>query len=130
MGLYGNINSLQAGDTIYVKQSRRNDGYFTVISIDDVNNIIRVYEPVEEETSYAFIFLCRVPDVVVQIAARMVNFDIYRRGKLTGLSSERVGTYSWSGQTMGNGMAYPDDVIAGLDAYKLISIGGESIFVA
>lgn len=130
VGLYGNIKSLIADDTIYIKGSRRNDGYFTVTSIDDVNNIIYVYEPLKEETSYAFIFLADVPDAVVQIAARMVNFDIYRRGRLTGLKSESVGSYSWSMQTMGNGLAYPDDLIAGLDGYKLVSIGGESIFVA
>jgi hypothetical protein len=129
--VYGNMSeSLQAGDTIYVKGSRRNDGYFTVVAVDALFNMITVQEPVISEVSNAFIFLCAVPDEVIKIAERMVYFDVMIRPKQAGMKSESIGTYSYTRGDSGNSLNYPDDIIAGLDAYRLTSIGGQSLFVS
>lgn len=128
--VYGNMSeSIQVGDTIYVKGSRRNDGYFTVVAVDALLNMITVQEEIIPEESNAFIFLCVVPDEVIKIAERMVYYDVMIRPKQTGLKSESIGTYSYTKADAGNSLNYPDDVIAGLESYRLVPLGGQSILV-
>lgn len=128
--VYGNISeSFQAGDTIYIKGSRRNDGYYTVVAIDALLNMITVQEEIIPEESNAFIFLCVVPDEVIKIAERMVYYDVMIRPKQSGLKSESIGTYSYTKADAGNSLNYPDDVIAGLESYRLVPLGGQSILV-
>lgn len=127
--VYGSIaNSFIVGDTIYIQGSRRNDGYYTIAAIDTALNRITVAEPITDETSYAFIYMCKVPEDFIQIVNAMVYYDIITKPTKSGLQSESVGTYSWTAQNL-DAMNYPADVISRLDNYKMISVGGSSIFV-
>lgn len=128
--LYGNLeDSFKVDDTIYISGSRRNDGYFTIASIDLDNNKIYVDEELESGIANAFIYLCNVPSSVIQIAADMVWYDLTVRSKMKGLKSEKVGTYSWTAQDSINGIDYPSNVTAGLEQYKSIAVGGQSVYV-
>jgi hypothetical protein len=74
-------------------------------------------------------FLTDVPNGLIDIVSRMVNYDVNVRNKIKGLSSERIGTYSYTMGSKGSDLNYPDDVTAGLDTYKNEAIGGVSVFV-
>ncbi len=127
--LYGSIvDSFIVGDTIYIQGSRRNDGYYTIVAINTTLNQISVAEPITTETSYAFIYLCNVVEEFIQIVNSMIYYDIVSKPRVTGLQSESIGTYSWTSKNL-DAMNYPADVISRLDNYKMIGIGGESIFV-
>ena len=129
-GLYGSIeDSFKIGDTIFISGSRRNDGFYTITALDIANNKISVFEEVISGLANAFIYLCSVPDSVIQIAADMVYYDLVIRPKMKGLKSEKIGTYSWVAQDSINGIDYPASVTSGLEAYRLIALGGQAIFV-
>ena len=86
--VYGSIeDSFKIGDTIFIEGSRRNDGYFTITDIDTVNNKISVFEEIEDGTANAYIYLCNVPNSIIQIAADMVYYDLTVRNKTAGLKS-------------------------------------------
>ena len=127
--LSGSIeDSFKEDDTIYISGSRRNDGYFTIQSLDPDNGIIYVDEELKSGIANAFIYLCDVPEEVIQIAADMCWFDVTVRPLMKGLKSEKIGTYSWTAADYG-GLSYPENIVAGLETHRSISVGGQSVFV-
>lgn len=128
--IFGSIeDSFAVGDTIYIQGSRRNDGYYTISALDITLQRIIVQEEVINETSNAFIYLCVVPEGILDIIAEMVYYDIIKKPKMSGIRSESIGTYSYTKETSGNSLNYPDDILSGLESYRMLSIGGQSLLV-
>lgn len=126
--VYGTLDSFVAGDLIYLSGSLRNNGYYTVASV--TSNQITVNEDLVNGEEYAIIYLSIIPQSYKNIVGRMINYDIYDRNETgKGMKSEKWGTYSYTREAFENGLKYPDEVIAGIDAYKIICIGGSSVFV-
>lgn len=120
--------SFQAGDTIFITGSLRNNGYYTIDTVTDTE-IVVVEDGFTTSDSECFIFLADVSDALISIVCRMVWFDVFRRDQFVGLASERIGTYSWSKGASVGGIMYPEDVVAGLETFRIVEIGGHSVFV-
>jgi len=128
--IFGSIeDSFKIGDTIYIQGSRRNDGYYTISALDIALQKITVQEEVINEMSNTFIYLCVVPEGILDIIAEMVYYDVIKKPQLSGLRSETIGTYSYTKENSGNSLHYPDDLLSGLESYRLPSIGGQSLLV-
>jgi len=126
--VYGTLDSFVAGDLIYLSGSTRNNGYYTVASV--TSTVITVDEDINDEEVYALISLSNIPQGYKDIIGRMVNYDVYERYQTgQGMKSEKWGTYSYTREPFENGLRYPDEVIAGIDAYKIVCIGGTSVFI-
>lgn len=108
-------------DEILVYNSRRNDGYYNITSVTTVTLTIDSTESVRPELSGASILVSLVqwPDSLAYAAAQMVKYDYDDRPKRSGgLASQSLGPRSESYTVVG-GMAYPTDVIEGLDQFKV-----------
>lgn len=126
--LYGSITeSFTTGDLIYVFDSQRNNGYYTIASLTSTE--IEVNETIVDDTANCFIFLANVPDALVQIVSKLIWYDVFVRNKYGGLKSERIGTYSYTVQDVDPNLGYPVDLMAQLERYSLIDVGGEAVFV-
>jgi hypothetical protein len=126
--VYGSItDSFQAGDTILISNSRRNDGYFTIVSVSDT--VITVSEDLTDSTSFASVFLADVPAALISVIAHMVQYDIFTRPDKSGIETEKVGTFSVTYRELAPGLQYPGDIVSGLNVYEGTTIGGISYFV-
>jgi hypothetical protein len=117
-----------SGDMILISGSRRNNGYYTIDTI--TSTVITVVEEISDGTAYATIYLSIIPQGYKSIVGRMIHYDVYERNETgSGMKSEKWGTYSYTKEVMDNGLKYPDEVLAGLDAYKLVCVGGINVFI-
>ena len=106
-----------AGDEIYVYNSRRNDGYYTVLSVSSTTMTLAVNESVVAELSGASILvsLVRWPKALKYVAAQMVKYDHDDRpGRAAGLASQSLGPRSESYTTNTGFFGYPADLIDAL----------------
>ncbi len=108
------FSDFQVGDNIFIGNSIRNNGYFTITEITDT--VITVAEDLNDEEEYLFIYLVIYPKYVQNVAARMVAWDILERDKAIGLDSIKVEGYSAKYRRI-SGSSYPQDVVAGLECY-------------
>ena len=125
-GLYGDIvDTFKVGDAILISGSKRNNGYYTVKTVNAA--YLETVENITSEIAEAFIFLAIIPDALIQIVGRMVWYNIYKRPVVSGMQSERIGSYSYTLQAVG-GMGYPEDIIGDLNNYACMGVGGMSVF--
>ena len=107
-----------AGDEVYVYNSRRNDGYYNVLSVSSTTMTLAVGESVVSELSGASILVSLVkwPKALKYIAAQMVKFDHDDRPtRAAGLTSQSLGPRSESYATTDTGAyGYPADLIDAL----------------
>lgn len=125
--VYGTIGNFVAGDRIYITNSLRNDGFYTIDSI--TSTVITVLEDVVDGEENAFICLSIIPQAFLNIVGAMIYFDIVERPEIGAYKSEKIGTYSYTLGDWNNGLKYPDSVIAGLDYYNNIATGGLNVFI-
>ncbi len=108
-------------DEIFVYNSRRNDGYYNAASVTTVTLTIDSTESVRPELSGASILVSLVqwPAALAYVSAQLVKYDYDDRPeRVGGLASQSLGPRSESYTVIG-GMAYPTDIIGGLDAFKV-----------
>lgn len=108
------------GDTLWIEHSRRNDGVYDIVSVDDEtitvspNTLFAM-----TDTNNVLLFAAIYPNALRDIAARMAWFDVYVRPNRTpGVTSESIGSYSYSKDVTVAGINYPEDVVAGIAQYK------------
>jgi hypothetical protein len=108
------------GDTLWIYGSRRNDGVYDISAVTDDAITVSPDVTLDMTDDDVITLLSAVyPKLVQDIAARMVWFDVYvRPNRSPGLSSESIGSYSYSKMELVGGVDYPQDVIAGLGLYK------------
>ena len=124
---YGFITNFSAGDIVYLNAAR-NKGFYTLTAVGASS--FTVSEDIEDETMAAFVTLSFYPDQINVIVGRMLHYDIFLRGDSTGLQSERIGTYSYTRDSLDvAGRRYPADVAGDLDIYAAVPMGGDSIYV-
>ena len=108
-------------DEFYVYGSYRNDGYYTISSVQPATISIVSSESVVAELSGASILVSMVvwPDALKFAAAQMVKFDYADRPtRVAGLVSQSLGPRSESYAATGM-YGYPQDLLGMLDQYRI-----------
>ena len=108
-------------DEFYVYGSYRNDGYYTISSVETSTISIASSETVVSELSGASILVSMVqwPKALKYAAAQLVKYDYDDRpARVGGLASQSLGPRSESYTSVGGAM-YPDDIVSGLDLYRI-----------
>jgi hypothetical protein len=125
--IWGALDSFNIGDTVLINGGLRNDGYFTITNRTDT--ILTVDENIVDSVSKCFIYLVRIPQDFIDVVSRMVHFDVFVRQNDNDLSSERIGTYSYTLKPTTGGTAYPADIANELSSYEGVVLGGASVYV-
>jgi len=110
------LAGFKVADNIAIRRSVRNSGYFTIAEIN--NNVITVREQFSEEERYLEVYLVLYSKSIMDIAARMVAYDVTKRGKAEGLKSQNVGTWSGTYGDIGI-LSYPNDIVSDLSFFRL-----------
>ena len=107
-------------DEIYIYNSRRNDGYYTVTSVTTVTMTLGTGTVTDEYSGASILVsLVRWPDSVKYAAAQMVKFDYDDRpSRAAGLRSQSLGPRSESYGEAG-AFGYPQDILGLLDNYRV-----------
>lgn len=113
-------DSFFVGDTLWLENTRRNDGVYDITAITADEITIDPPAPVlMTDTETALLYSAVYPVGLQDIAARMAWFDVYvRPDRNPGLDSESIGTYSYSKTAAIGGIEYPVDITAGLTVYR------------
>ncbi len=119
-GSFEDMNFL-AGDDVFVYNSHRNDGYYTVESVDGDELTLASGSTVVDELSGASVLISVVkwPLEVKRIAAEMIAYDYDVRPKKRGLTSRSLGplSESWGEATDSDG--YPASITSKLSKYTM-----------
>lgn len=112
----GSLEDFEYEDEVYIYGSSRNDGIHSIASVDGAG--LTFAAPLVGTGERFLVSLVDTPEDLELIVGRMVWFDVEMRAKRYGLSSERIGTYSYNvGDRDVGGLRYPVDVVAGIDSY-------------
>ena len=112
-------------DEFYVYGSYRNDGYYTISSVETSTISIASSESVVAELSGASILvsLVRWPDALKYSAAQMVKFDYDDRPtRVGGLASQSLGPRSESYAVDTGGYGYPKEILGMLNQYRIARV--------
>jgi hypothetical protein len=110
-----------AGDDIFIYNSYRNDGYFTIGSVNDKTLTLATgCSVIAEKTDRdVLISVVRWPIAVKKIAAEMIAYDLDARQKRSaGIASHSLGPYSES-FTSDDKEGYPRSIVDGLTMYTM-----------
>ena len=113
-------DSFFVGDTLWVDDSRRNDGPYdvTAITADEIT-VDPVFPQDMTDVRSVLLYAAVYMNALQDLAARMAWYDVYIRPTRTpGLNSESVGSYSYSKDLDIAGIAYPLEIAGGLSLYK------------
>lgn len=119
-----------AGDEVYIHNSYRNDGYYTVSALSSTELILTSANTVVSELSGRSIIVSVVdwPGSIKYLAAQMIKYDYDDRpDKAIGVASETLGPYSVSyGTSVGSGSGsstpygYPQEFIDSLRPFTRV----------
>ena len=110
-----------ANDYIDIEGSTRNDGFKTIATIADT--VITTAEPLIAETAKAItIWLVQFPAGLELYFARMIGY-LLKHGDDAGITSESIGSYSYSRNGTGSSAGYPDEILKGLNRWQYLSVG-------
>jgi hypothetical protein len=114
--IVGSVDDFEYEDYAYIYGSRRNDGVHQVESVDAAGLTFGA-TLVDGDDSFVVLMVAQPVDLDL-IVGRMIYYDVVTRPGLTGIVSERIGSYSYTleDRTIG-GLRYPSDVVAGIDTY-------------
>ena len=122
---YADQNFL-AADDIYVYNSYRNDGYYTIDSVSASTITVISGQSVVDELSGKSVLVSVVkwPVTAKQTAALMVAFDYDSRDKVAGnINSRSLGPFSESFSTGATDeFGYPKKITSGLDKFRMVRI--------
>lgn len=116
------------GDSILIMGSKRNDGFYRLVDVEDTILTIEGTFPLDIVDDDSIVIVAVLwPKGLSDIGARMAEYDVFRRNESPGLSQESTGNYSASKETVDMmGTGYPASVVAGIQSYKRPRIAGES----
>lgn len=111
-----------AGDDVFIYQSYRNDGYQTLLAVEDKKLTLATGASIVDELSGRSILISIVkwPRDVKEVAAAMVAFDYDvrpRRGD--GLRSRSMGPMSESYNVESDELGYPKSITSRLDVHRI-----------
>lgn len=114
--IVGLLEDFEYEDYVWIQGSKRNDGLYSIESVDADG---LTFDEALSGTADRFVVLLVTDPVDLDIIiGRMVWYDVTERAKRLGLSSERIGTYSYTlADELIGGLRYPTDVVAGIDSY-------------
>ena len=114
------------GDEIYVYQSYRNDGYYSIASVTTTTITIASSGSVVDELSGRSVLVSVIawPADLKYTVAQMIAYDYDRRaGRSAGATSIRLGPWAETYGEAGNGeFGYPKDLIAPLYDHKIVRL--------
>lgn len=96
---------------VLIQGTKFNDGVYEVVSNDSLVLIVKGnLTETEDEVLISYI---QLSNEFLDDVGAMAWFDLFKRSDLTGLKSERIGTYSYTKDSLSNlgGMSYPTDLI-------------------
>jgi len=111
-----------SADDIYIYNSYRNDGYYTVASVATVTLTLTTAKSVVAELSGRSILISVVkwPVDVKQIAARMVAYDYnVRPAKSEGVKAHSLGPFSETFSDSEDQFGYPKSITDQLSSYRI-----------
>jgi len=110
-------------DEIYIYQSYRNDGYYTISTVTATTVTLVTGDAVVDELSGRSILVSVVqwPRDLVYTAAQMVAYDYQERNNRgAGVKSKSLGPWSETYESGGNGeFGYPRDILAPLYDHRI-----------
>lgn len=111
------LTDWQAGDSLEIRGSLRNDGYYTVSSVaGQVITVDRALRTEDFGRSVWFFFI-DYPQGLQEVANSMIIYDVFERPKISGMKSEKIGTYSYTLSDVKTS-GYPDNIINQLFPFK------------
>ena len=113
--IVGDLEDFEYEDEVYIFGTRRNDGIKGIVSVDAAGITFDTAGVGTEDR--AVIALVDTPTDLELIVGRMIWYDVVLKLDGMGLSSEKTGTYGIVTQFRLGSFQYPQDVVAGLDAY-------------
>jgi hypothetical protein len=120
--MVGSLGTIIAGDEIEIRGSQRLDGLYTVTAKTPTS--VTVEADLAAQTDAALVVLLTDMEDWEHNVGRMIWFDLYIRNKRGGLSSERIGTYSWNAGPSIGGLSYPEEIAGGFRQYISAAPGG------
>ena len=115
------------GDWIWLAGSTRNDGYYSIASIDDKYIEVDEILVAQATSSTMSLTLISIPAAIKIYFAKMVAWQLYHI-KDDGLQSESIGNYSYSRSALASDAGYPSTFLGGLAKWKNISARRGSVF--
>ena len=117
----------QTGDLCKIRTT--NDWYFisqysffflSYVTVDGTT--VTSDNPRFNEGETYFYYIMHLPQDVEEAISKMMYYDAFTRGDVTGLKSENIGNYSYSLEDVSIGsLAYPKELIAGIELnYKKV----------
>lgn len=119
----------KSGDDVFIYRSYRNDGIVTIDSLSDstltVTSTCSVVDESFSNSDGALIYFAVVswPLPVIQAAAKMIEYDIDYRGKVSyNLKSQTLGPRSetYNNVEIDEEWGYPKRILSLLDKYKVV----------
>jgi hypothetical protein len=111
---------LSAGDIVFLEDSNRNDGYYTIYSLAPTQIIVNE-KLIAQTASDLTLYLVQVPAGLKIYIAKMIAYQINHASD-AGLTGESIGNYSYSRKDGGTSDAgYPAEMLRGLDKWKRIT---------
>ena len=114
-----------ASDEVYVYRSYKNDGYYSVLSVNGSALTLVTGSTVVDELSGRSIMVSvvRWPTDIKPIAARMVQFDMEQRsGRAPGVKSRSLGPFSESYSDTVGEYGYPSDLLEPLYDHRVVRL--------
>lgn len=115
-----NDKNLIVGDNIRVYKSKRNNGIFTIDTVNENNFIINSLYTINDEDAAESIYICKVdyPKPLKLTISKMINFLIndLDEAKTPGAKSEKIDDYSITyGETY---QGFPMSIMKQLNVYR------------
>jgi hypothetical protein len=120
--MVGSVSAAIADDHIEVRGTERLDGLYKVTATTDTT--VTVEADLTAQTTTGLIVLLGDMEDWEHNVGRMIWYDLYIRNKRGGLSSERIGTYSWTAGPSIGGLSYPEEIAGGFRQYISAAPGG------
>jgi len=114
-----NTKGFHVGDTIRVYNSIRNDGIFTIDTINQNSLILNDIDEVEDEDTGELIYITRIkyPKALKKVAALMIDFKIKENeNESQGIKKEKIDDYSVEYEDKSQG--YPSSILSMLYNYR------------
>jgi hypothetical protein len=114
-----NTKGFHVGDTIRVYNSIRNDGIFTIDTINQNSLILNDIDEVEDEDAGELIYITRIkyPKALKKVAALMIDFKIKENeNESQGIKKEKIDDYSVEYEDKSQG--YPSSILSMLYNYR------------
>lgn len=124
---FSTVHDFAVGDNIYIKGTRKNDGFYDIKTITDtiitVGDLYSLVNETSSENYLIWIFLVDWPKALKMTAAQMIEYDILRKYNTDkSITSEKIGDYAVTFDKDSQGMAYPKQIMDDLNNYRNVGV--------